>query len=400
MDEKSYQITTKFFDQRERTGHGVNVMAVIAIAGYSQVISQLGPNARPLFTTSFHERIREFCRPSDIFIEWEESRAIVLLKDIAKTTQLELAGQKLQRAFEAPISVLDADFDTEVRAAFVVPAKSITTPEELLDQADVALRETSTEQPCVIAKLGANKDKRSNAPTSTDIKSGLEAGEFELWGVPWIHTNFGSVISVDVALYWNSERHGRLPPSQYLPSLIQDRAVKDLYWATLRQGAAYLSNSANLDQLTLSIPTGMIQDAEFLPTIEDTWSFYDLDLASLNIRLLDSPSPKHIDGLRAAGIKISLDDFGGKQGLPLYKIQDTPADYLILASELLFHIGASDQAKSLLNHVLEIAQAFDLQVRVTGVAEREMADYLKTLNIQALSGPAYGHWRPAREITP
>ena len=396
MDERSHQLISKAFDQRERSGHGVNVMCVIAIAGYSELTAKLGPNARSLFTSAFHERVRSFCRATDVAIEWEESRAIVLLRDIGKMSQLELAGNKLQRDFEMPITVLDDSFDTDVRAAFVVPTKAVTQPEELLEQADRTLRQTSDRQPCLAVKLGADQQQSTDLPTSTEIKSALEAGEFELWGIPIVHASFNNMVGAETALYWRSREYGRRGPSDYLSTLVQDHAVKELYWATLRQGAAFLAKSEHADNISIHIPNELIKDGDLLPMLKDTWAFYDLELDSLNLKLKHSPSPSQVNKLREVGVKICLDDFGGRDGIPLSELGSTPADILVLSEHFAYE---SEQDHDLLAQLTKLAALYNLQVRASAVADQEALEVVKKIQIREATGPLFGHWQPARDIS-
>jgi diguanylate cyclase (GGDEF)-like protein len=202
--------------------------------------------------------------------------------------------------------------------------------------------------------------------------------------------------SFEALARWNSETHGNIPPDEFIPLAEQAGFVADvgdvLFEKAIVQAAKWpkeITLSFNLSALQLcssttplrllSIMSGhYFEPARLSIEITETALLADFDTARYTIQ-----------ELRAAGMRIVLDDFGAGHSWIGY-LREMVFDAIKIDGALVDNIVHSQESRALLSGVLRLCCAIGTPTIAERVETRDQAEILKELGCNAAQGFLFG----------
>ncbi|ADE84868.1 putative bifunctional diguanylate cyclase/phosphodiesterase [Rhodobacter capsulatus] len=127
-----------------------------------------------------------------------------------------------------------------------------------------------------------------------------------------------------------------------------------------------------------------------------------IELEIVETVLVDQRTPELVAGferLRAAGIRITLDDFGTGFA-SLSHLRDLPIDGLKIEKSFVLGLQADARNAPILRAIVMLAQALGLHTVAEGVESAEVADLLRDLGCQTAQGYHFGRPQPLPELAP
>lgn len=127
-----------------------------------------------------------------------------------------------------------------------------------------------------------------------------------------------------------------------------------------------------------------------------------LELEIVETVLVDQRTPELVAGfarLRAAGLRITLDDFGTGFA-SLSHLRDLPIDGLKIEKSFVLGLQADARNAPILRAIVMLAQALGLHTVAEGVESAEVADLLRELGFEAAQGYHFGRPQPLPEPQP
>ncbi|WP_169583553.1 putative bifunctional diguanylate cyclase/phosphodiesterase [Rhodobacter capsulatus] len=127
-----------------------------------------------------------------------------------------------------------------------------------------------------------------------------------------------------------------------------------------------------------------------------------IELEIVETVLVDQRTPELVAGfarLRAAGVRIMLDDFGTGFA-SLSHLRDLPIDGLKIEKSFVLGLQADPRNAPILRAIVMLAQALGLRTVAEGVESAEVADLLRGLGFETAQGYHFGRPQPLREPLP
>ncbi len=127
-----------------------------------------------------------------------------------------------------------------------------------------------------------------------------------------------------------------------------------------------------------------------------------LELEIVETVLVDQRTPELVAGfarLRAAGLRIMLDDFGTGFA-SLSHLRDLPIDGLKIEKSFVLGLQADARNAPILRAIVMLAQALGLRTVAEGVESAEAADLLRELGFETAQGYHFGRPQPLPEPLP
>lgn len=278
------------------------------------------------------------------------------------------------------------------------------TLRELLGAADIAMYEAkkSGRRTCRFFDSDMDVQIRRRSATEQDLRQAVAEGRIQTYFQPIYSYGKSSITSFEALARWQHHLRGMVPPDEFIPIAEETGLIGAITESILSQACraakdwpSEVSVSVNLSPILLrtdwiSRKIFKILQKEDLPasrlTIEitETAVIDDLELAS-----------KVIDSLRAAGVRIALDDFG-KGYSSLSHLRHLHFDHVKLDASFVRTLKEPDSMK-ITTAVAGLGRAMGIAVTAEGVETVETADQLADMGFSYAQGYLFGRPLPADE---
>ena len=248
------------------------------------------------------------------------------------------------------------------------------TAEALLENASIALdRAREIERRLVVHDQESFPDPSFNIALMGDMMSALEADEFSLHYQPKIGIASGEIIGVEALVRWTHAERGFVPPDVLIATAEETGMIRGLTEWCLRRCVLDLKTLGKQGKsltVAVNISAALLADRDFRRHLLKTVAGYEkrlcLEITESAIIRNPGEAMEAIGAYRAAGLKISIDDYGsGLSSLAYLKSID--ADELKIDKSLVATVGASARDRMIVKSTVDLAHTLGMYVVAEGV---------------------------------
>jgi diguanylate cyclase (GGDEF)-like protein/PAS domain S-box-containing protein len=296
-----------------------------------------------------------------------------------------------------------------VRASFgVVDRHGGDDAGNLLRQADIAMYEAKArgEGGCQRYRPGMEARGAQRSRLAARLREALDGHELVLHYQPVVALSDGRISGAEALVRWQHPSRGLLPPGAFIPVAEETGLVAELgRWVlreACRQAAEWLAEYGDRAPGTVSVNVSarQLREAGFAAEVAEALRDSGLPPHRLTVEITESTAvgggatQKTLQGLRAMGVRLSLDDFGtGASTLSL--LAGCPVDQIKLDRSFVPVPGPDAIATA----VLQLATAFGAEAVAEGVETREQAERLRRIGYERAQGHHFACALPAAELT-
>lgn len=242
--------------------------------------------------------------------------------------------------------------------------------------------------------------------TTQRILDGMRTRAFEPFYQPQFDARTGRLIGVEVLARWRQADGAFLSPAAFLPraealgldagidAIIQEKALEQLRVWT-REGIAP-------DRFSMNMSENRLLSGEIQRLVE---RFADVDSERLAFELLEhifveqqsTAFQMRIDQLRECGVAVEIDDFGTGH-TSLTSLATIAPERIKIARELVTPLGVDARGTKVVEAVVEMAQAFRIDLIAEGVETKRQSDLLIAMNCPIQQGYYFARPAPADEV--
>lgn len=240
-----------------------------------------------------------------------------------------------------------------------------------------------------------------------DVRRGLHSNEFQAYVQPKFDLRSQAVSSVEVLARWQHPLRGLLSPATFIALMAREHLLDELLYSLLEQG---LSCQAELHRqgceigfafnLSLQQLTSEALVANLISRLLD----HPLPLSSVTLEITEDAAAhvppavlQRLARLKAAGVRLSMDDFGTGQS-SLWRLSQLPVDELKLAGEFTRQIEHSPRARAIVRHALGLAGELGIPLIVEGIETTVQRSILMELGVHYGQGYLCTRPMPARSL--
>jgi diguanylate cyclase (GGDEF)-like protein/PAS domain S-box-containing protein len=316
-------------------------------------------------------------------------------------------AEKLRRA------VADWRFEWEGKTFGVGASIGVVTVDRSF--ADAAAVQKAADMACYMAKrTGRNRvcvhsgdnqavqEVRSQMQQVARIQSALDAGRLRLYGQPIRtldeHEPHEQRVHVEVLLRMEGEDGKMVPPGDFLPAAERygmmdqiDRWVIDHAIAACKARFAPADWEA-LDTVSVNLSPSTLRDSNIAEFIVDALRRHGMPPRCLCLEITETAMLENVgvarellQGLRAAGVRIALDDFGVGTA-SLSQLRDLPVDVLKIDGSFIRGIHRDALNSEIVDAIQRIASRLNMQTVAECVEEAPELAHLRTLGVHHVQG--------------
>jgi predicted signal transduction protein with EAL and GGDEF domain len=323
-------------------------------------------------------------------------------------------ARRLLEVFDRPFEIGDMGLHVGASIGVAVTGESGDPADQdhdvatLLQRADVAMyRAKATGSGW--GAYGADDDQNRPARLAMvgDLRDAIDAGEVEAWYQPQRDLATGRVAQVEVLARWT--RAGvAVRPDEFIPLAEHTGLIARLTSSILEQSLAQARRWADVGlpvavAVNVSAPT--LREPDFVDGVLAALEEAGLGPGALVLEITESALADHTDAavavmseLRAAGIRLSIDDFGSGYSSMAY-LKRLPIDELKIDRTFVTDMLTDERDQPITRAIIELGHSLGLDVVAEGVESPALEEVLASFGCDAVQGYGISRPVPAADLT-
>ena len=396
--------------QARRRGQLLAV-AYLDLDGFKVVNDRYGHGIGDQFLVALAGRLKQMLREGDTFARLGGDEFIAVLPDLPDSAAgIPLLTRLLATAAEqVQLGELTLGVTASLGATFYPQADEVDA-DQLLRQADQAMYQAKLAGKNRFHLFDTEKDRsaRGMHESLEHIRLALGARQFVLHYQPKVNMRSGEIIGVEALIRWQHPQRGLLPPGVFLPVIENHAMAVDLgEWVidtVLAQIEAWQDACLEMP-VSVNVCARHLLHPTFSPRLFELLALHPaIPPDRLEIEILETSAledlaqvSRVIDECRSHGVRFSLDDFGTGYSSLSY-LKRLPVDQIKLDRSFVNDMVVDPDDLTILDGVISLATAFDLQVIAEGVESPEHGRMLLQLGCEFGQGYEIAKPMPGNEL--
>ena len=383
---------------RTRRSDDKLALLFIDLNNFKRVNDSLGHLEGDRVLVTVAERVRACLRVGDQVARFGGDEFVVLLEGIHERADVLTVLQGLLDVVEVPVKA-------KGRALSITPSIGIAlfpdhgdSAEALIQHADTAMYGAKSlgEKQYQFFEPAMAQAAYNDLVLETQLREGLERGEFELFFQPQVDPVQGRLMSAEALLRWRHPTRGLLTPEHFIAVaerhplmvplsqwVLREAALQSQAWH--RSGVAAVPIAVNLSRMQFRLDGFADAVREVLAQINVPGPWLQLELTE-RMLMDDVPAAcETLHALRALGLTIAVDDFGTGH-TALAHLTQLPLDKLKIDQSFVAGLPHENGAVAITRAIVQMAQGLGLRVGAEGVRRREQWDLLQDWGCHELQG--------------
>ncbi|CAN7238430.1 EAL domain-containing protein [Pseudoxanthomonas sp. LjRoot168] len=387
--------------KKERSGP--HAVAMIDLDNFKTINDSLGHTTGDQVLCIVAGRLRQVCRQGDLLARLGGDEFAMLLRGLPVQGAEDEVHARLSPVLEMlRIPEQIADYRVDVRASIGASQPTDAADSgELLRQADNALYAAKREGRDMLRHYSPRMSERLQERLAmvSDLAMAAHAGQLELDYMPVLAADDQRIRGYEALLRWRHPLHGRIAPMDFIPAAeesglilpiglwVLERACRDaMCWS------ADTTLAVNVSPVQLASPTLVESVLDILHRVGMPPGRLELEITE-SVLARDPAAARHVlERLRAAGIRIAIDDFGVGYS-SMAQLRELPFDSIKLDKSFaaaLLKDGARHMNTSIIASVIQLAGAMRLTVTAEGVETLRQFELLRALGCTQVQGYLFG----------
>jgi diguanylate cyclase (GGDEF)-like protein/PAS domain S-box-containing protein len=400
------------FAETQRSGNPFAVL-YLDIDHFKDINDAFGHEKGDLFLQMVAERLGAALRETDALGRFSVARFggdefAVLETDVADPSDAAALAQRLIKTLALPFSIGEKNIHATASIGISLFDKSITDPNDLLVQADLALYRAKEAGRAQFHFHSCDLDikVRERVAVAEELHAALKNGELELYYQPQVEIPSGRIIGLEALIRWNHPTRGLVPPSQFIPIAEKSGLIVALGSWVIEEGCRQLEKW-QAQELAVPILGINLSAAQFrnppnlMREVESALSRLKLGRNVLEFELTESvlieTTEAHSDilkRLRKLGVRIAIDDFGTGYSSLEY-LHAYPVDRIKIAQQFMSRVITDPGDAAIVKATIGLADALKLEIIAEGVETVEQLTFLSKAGCQNIQGYYFSRPVPA-----
>ncbi len=388
-----------------RTGTDV-ALVVVDLDRFKEVNDTLGHRNGDELLCIVADRLTSALRPGDTVARLDGDEFGIVLPG-ARAETVELILRRLQDALVREAELGGVAVSIEASIGYAIWPIDAENAETLQQRADLALHTAKSARAAIVRyDEGIDEFDPQRLGLLAELRRAITNDELVLHYQPKVDALTHRVVAFEALVRWQHPTRGLLTPDEFIPIAestgligplthwVVDRALGQLSEWSVTHPSLSMAVNISARNLRGDLPGWVLQRlaahgiAPERLTLEVTETSFASDPARATLLL---------EELDAAGVRVSLDDFG--QGYTsLGSLGHLPVSELKIDRGFVLAMATSAEDRAIVSSVIELGHRLGLDVVAEGVETEAVAEDLRQLGCDTMQGFLFSRAVPAAQV--
>jgi diguanylate cyclase (GGDEF)-like protein len=345
---------------------------------FKDINDTLGHRAGDELLAGVGSRLASALREGDTVGRLGGDEFVILTEGASLAGGAGMVADRILDALSTPFEIADSDVPLAVTASIGIAEGDRSTPEELLQDADIALYQ---------AKAAGKRRAVSFAPSmqaavddhrrlEVDLQDALLADQFFLEYQPTIDLSTGVFTGVEALIRWHHPERGIVQPDDFIPALESTGIIIPVgAWVlqeACRQGARWHEQGYRFT-VSVNVSARQLERDRIIDDVHHALRLSEFDPGSLILELTETALMHDVQGtivrlelLKALGVRIAIDDFGTGYSSLAY-LRQFPIDVLKIDRSFVSGIADTTESAALVHTLVQLGKVLGLETIAEGI---------------------------------
>jgi diguanylate cyclase (GGDEF)-like protein len=377
-------------------GDRLNSVLFIDLDRFKAVNDSMGHKAGDDLLADVAERIRGCTRPDDVEARIGGDEFAVLLEQSGVEDALPVA-ERIIAAVKRPFRLVGMDVFINASIGVASISGSITDPEELLSNADVAMYRAKDAGPgrVVVFEKRMRTEVVDRLSLHADLQYAIERDELALQFQPLVDLRSGRPVGVEALVRWRHGVRGLVPPMEFIPIAEETGLIIEIGRWVLRESVARLALLRRTFPelgLNVNISGHQLADRSLAADVSDVLRQAGLPSGVVTLELTESAFMKDpvdalrcLRNLRALGVRLAVDDFGTGYSSLSY-LQRLPIDEVKIDRMFVAAAETTAEGPAIVRAIVDLGHTLRLRTVAEGIESDAQLQILRGLGCDVGQG--------------
>lgn len=307
---------------------------------------------------------------------------------------------------EAPVKLNGATVDVSLSAGMARSGRNLSNVDSAVDRAAIALDQArASRRRCSLFDAAAYGDPGGNLSLISELMSGIDSGDVWMAYQPKYDLRADVINGVEALMRWRHPRRGFVSPDLFIGMAEETGHIRPLTEWTIRRAITdqkALAAEGHALMMSVNISGRLLSDEAFADFAlnEVAKSGANLCFEITETAVIDNPelALAIIDRFAAAGIKVSIDDYGSGLSSLAY-LKRIRADELKIDKAFILSLDETSRDALLVKSTIDLAHSLGLKVVAEGVETPTALALLRGMGCDIAQGYLIGKPMALKDLT-
>ena len=338
-------------------------------------------------------------KPDDTLARLGGDEFTVLLDDIRNPSDAIRVAQRIQEKWDAPFVINGEEVVVTISIGIALSDVAYSSADDLLRDAEIAMYRAKQSGKGSFEIFDPNKHASAfqRLKLETDIRKGLELGEFKVFYQPIVSLQNGRIVGFEALSRWQRDSK-IIPPNDFITVADESGLILPMNRQLMQDAARQLKTwheqfpSDPPLYMSVNITSKQFAQSSLGPEIAQILEKAGLEPEHFQLEITETITmndPIHaltlLTQLRELGFRIGIDDFGTGYS-SLGRLKGFPADSLKIDRSFVSKMGADAESEEIVKLIVTLGHTLGMKVVGEGTETEDDVNRLKAMGCEMAQG--------------
>ncbi|PPC87360.1 MAG: GGDEF-domain containing protein [Methylotenera sp.] len=383
-------------------------LAYIDLDHFKPINDSFGHHVGDAVLMSVAKRLNTAVRVCDSVARIGGDEFVALIEEIKSDEDIIPIVERIVKSIKEPFLVGGQQIDISCSVGIAVYPRDGDT-EKLMICADAAMYKAKENGKNQFKFFDAEIEYASDQmlEMQRDLHSAIKNNQFSLVFQPKVDCKTQSPVGVEALIRWNHPTKGLILPTTFIPAAERFGLINQINDWVVEEGcrAIHRAKEAGINlNISINLARQQFRNPNLVDEILTLRKRYDIPAENLMFEIKETTAIRNegqfkhlLRQFKAADIKVALDDFGSHQ-FSLSYLQHLNIDEIKLDKVFIAQINENKASRALVDAVIRLAHALDLNVVAEGVETEAQREALTDLGCNQMQGYLFSKPLPEENL--
>lgn len=320
----------------------------------------------------------------------------VLLEAVGDPSDAMRVARRMQTSVAEPFQVEARELRASVSVGIALSTAAHTRPEDVLKDADVAMRRAKAlgGSRCEVFDEAMHTRAVGRLKLESDLRGALTHRQFRIHYQPVVQLDSRQIVSFEALLRWDHPTQGLISPYRFIEAAEDTGILVSIGHWLIVQACRQLrewevnDSSGQPMNVTVNVSARQFADARLVNDVQDALQQTGIDPARLHLEMTEAIAAADprltitvLSHLKHLGIAVVLDDFG-TGSMSLVGLTQFPVDALKIDRSLIRDMQTDRTAADIVELIMTMAHKMKYKVIAEGIETTRQLERLMELGCE------------------